>query len=228
MEKRNGKILIALSVFSLSLLGGLSISQTVKAENGSVTPSQKSYTNDLITPTSYEQYLDLTAPTDVAVNERYTAIADGNTIYVYDTTTNLYREYAHANYKVAKMQFSDSGSLYFADETAKLYQLDPFTVKLTSPDPLLHCSTFSLSGNDIYYSIVAGNISRLFKAPLTDIANEEMLSTPDVLSDTVFSVCDEEIFYTHSGQFLLKYPSVGDPTVAFFQNLFSIELLKLF
>ena len=219
MEKRNGKILIALSVFSLSLLGGLSISQTVKAENGSVTPSQKSYTNELITPTSYEQYLDLTAPIDVAVNERYTAIADGNTIYVYDTTTNLYREYAHANYKVAKMQFSDSGSLYFADETAKLYQLDPFTVKLTSPDPLLHCSTFSLSGNDIYYSIVAGNISRLFKAPLTDIANEEMLSTPDVLSDTVFSVCDEEIFYTHSGQFLLKYPSVGDPTVAFFQNV---------
>ena len=219
MEKKNGKILICSAVLSLSLFGGITVFQTAKAEENYVTPMPNVYTNELVMPTSPEQYLALTAPTDVAVNERYTAISDGNIIYVYDSNLGFYREYAHENYKVAKMQFSDAGTLYFADETAKLYQLNPQTASLITTESTLHCSTFALSGNEIYYSIVAGNVSRLFKAPLTDIDNEEMLQTPDVISDTVFSVCNEEIFYTHSGQFLLKYPSVGDPSIAFFQNV---------
>ncbi len=219
MEKKNGKILICSAVLSLSILGGICDVETAQAEEDYVTPMPTVYTNELVMPTSKEQYLDLTAPTDVAVNERYTAISDGNIIYIYDSSLGLYREYSHENYKVAKMQFSDSGTLYFADETAKLYQLNPQTASLTTTEPILHCSTFALAENEIYYSIVAGNVSRLFKAPLTDIENQEMLQTPDVISDTVFSVCNEEIFYTHSGQFLLKYPSVGDPSIAFFQNV---------
>lgn len=221
MEKKNGKILICSAVLSLSILGGITALQPTKPAKADefVTPMPTVYTSELVMPTSKEQYLDLTAPSDVAVNERYTAISDENIIYIYDSVLGFYRKYAHENYKIAKMQFSDSGSLYFADETAKLYQLNPQTAQLDSPDALLHCSSFSLSGSDIYYSIVAGNVSRLFKSPLTDVNAEEMLSTPEIVSDAVFSVCDEEIFYTHSGQFLLKYPSVGDPTVAFFQNV---------
>ena len=34
----------------------------------------------LFSPVSYEEYLPLTAPADIAVSERYTAIADGNKI----------------------------------------------------------------------------------------------------------------------------------------------------
>ena len=40
-------------------------------------------TDELLLPTTYQQYLPLTAPTDVSVSEKYTAIADGNLIYFY-------------------------------------------------------------------------------------------------------------------------------------------------
>ena len=38
----------------------------------------------LLLPASYEQYLELNAPSSVAATEDYLAVADGNTIYLYD------------------------------------------------------------------------------------------------------------------------------------------------
>ncbi len=215
MKKKSAKILSLSALFLTAILGGaFTLTPTpTKAE-----PTQK---DELISPTSYEQYLDLTDPSDVAVNERYTAISDGNVIYVYDNIDHVYREYSHANFDVAKMQFSDAGVLYFADEKAELYQLNPQTATLIGADSILDCSSFSLSGEDIYFSIVSGGKSRLFKAPLNDVTNEVMLDTPEIISDTIFSVCDEEIFYTYNGQFLLKYPSVGNPSIAYFPNALS-------
>ena len=120
-NRKINKFLIAFSAFALSLIGGLNVVFPAVAEEPNATSTPADGTDELIAPTSYEQYLNLTAPNDVAVNERYVAISDENVIYVYDSVDNLYREYTHENYKIAKMQFSDSGSLYFADETAKLY-----------------------------------------------------------------------------------------------------------
>lgn len=221
MKKKNGNILICSAILSLSLFGGVCAVQTANAEGSYAAPTSTVQKDELIAPTSYEQYLELTDPSDVAVNERYTAISDGNVIYVYDNIDNVYREYSHANFDVAKMQFSDSGVLYFADEKAELYQLNPQTATLISETSILHCSTFSLSGDEIYFSIVAGGVSRLFKAPLNDVTNEVMLDTPEIISDTVFSVCDEEIFYTFNGRFLFKYPNGVNPSIALFPNALS-------
>ena len=161
----------------------------------------------------------MTAPTDVAVNERYLAIADGNVIYVYDNDAEIYREYLHGGeHKVTKMQFADNGELYFCDESTFLYKLNVQT--LESAQTGLVCSTFVLSGDEIYFSNVSGNNSTLSKTTLaTPQTTAPFLK--DISSDTVFSISDEEIFYTDSGNYLLKYPSAGDPLISRFQNVLS-------
>ena len=83
--------------------------------------------DELILPSSYEQYLPLSAPSDVSVTENYTAIADGSRIYVYDRRAGEYRCYEHtanedeSNNKITKLQFSETGELYFLDVSLFLY-----------------------------------------------------------------------------------------------------------
>ena len=121
-------------------------------------------TDQLITPTSYEQYLELEKPSGITVSERYTAIADGNVIYVYDGVENIYKEYTHAgNHGVTKMQFSDMGVLYFSDESTHIYGLDPRTATLIDVQADFVCSTFVIDGNDIYYSNVSDGVSSISK-----------------------------------------------------------------
>ena len=49
----------------------------------------------LISPSTYQQYLSLTNPMDVAASSDYMAIADNNLIYVYDVADGEYRKYEH-------------------------------------------------------------------------------------------------------------------------------------
>ena len=52
--------------------------------------ADEAQTDALFLPVSYEQYLPLSdAPTDVAVSDNYTAIADGTKIYLYDRAKNV-------------------------------------------------------------------------------------------------------------------------------------------
>ncbi len=216
MEKISKTILSLFAIGGASLFGGVF---ALSAKIDGQADAQTTPLPEFISPTSYEQYLDLTAPSDVAVNERYVAIADGNVIYLYDNENKIYREYLHGGeHKVTKMQFSDNGELYFCDESTFLYQLNMQT--LESAQTGLVCSTFALSGNEIYFSNVSGNNSTL---STTTLANPQMTAPflKGIGSDTVFSICDEEIFYTDSGNYLHKYPSVGNSFVSNFQNVLS-------
>jgi len=79
---------------------------------------QSSESDSLILPSSYEQYLPLDAPTGVAVCRNYTAVSDGNVIYVYDRADGEYRLYRHEeNRSVTNLQFSADGESW-ADQTA--------------------------------------------------------------------------------------------------------------
>ena len=216
MKKLSGKILSFFAIGAAALFGGIS---AFSLQNQGQAQAETPPKDGLVSPTSYEQYLELTAPTDVAVNERYLAIADGNVIYVYDNDAEIYREYLHGGeHKVTKMQFADNGELYFCDESTFLYKLNVQT--LESAQTGLVCSTFVLSGDEIYFSNVSGNNSTLSKTTLaTPQTTAPFLK--DISSDTVFSISDEEIFYTDSGNYLLKYPSAGDPLISRFQNVLS-------
>lgn len=114
-------------------------------------------TDELIAPQTYEEYLSLTAPADVAVSENYTAIADGNLIYIYDRQDGEYRKYTHGDTgvpenTVTKLQFDEYGTLYFLDSSVStnFYALNVETGAERKID--LACGTFTVHGSDLYFT----------------------------------------------------------------------------
>ena len=217
MKPYTKKISYALLGFTATLsLGFLSLPNcfTANAEG------QK---DALITPTSYEQYLKLTSPSDVAVNERYTAISDKNNIYLYDRVEGVYRKYEHnqnvdqSKNDVTKLEFSDNGALYFSDKSTSLYRLNPATLTAQKED--LVCSTFTLSGMDLYFSNVSGGFSSISKAELSNLSLSSSTAIVDgLLSDTVLAISNDEIFYTDSGKYLYKYSNAQSSFISNFSN----------
>lgn len=124
---------------------------------------------ELFLPGSYEQYLPLPGPpSDIAVSERYFAVATGNLIYLYDRSgeTEEYRVYRHhegssALISISKLQFTEDGRLYFADSAQQLYRLDP--VSLTTGAPLLALSTFYIANGSLYAVTVSSSGTTLYQ-----------------------------------------------------------------
>ena len=179
----------------------------------------------LITPTSYDQYLKLTSPSDVAVNERYTAISDKNSIYLYDGVDGVYRKYVHSqntdNTKndVTKLQFANDGTLYFSDKSTSLYRLNTATATLKGEREDLVCSAFAINGNELYFSNVSGGISSISKTTLSSLSLSTSTSiVDDLTSDTVLAISNDEIFYTDSGKYLYKYSSETESFITPFSN----------
>ena len=123
-------------------LGGTALSH---AQNLSASAQKaEGVTAELVAPTSYEQYLFLTAPSDVAVSNSYTAISDGNSLFVYDRADDVYRRYEHST-PIHKIAFDKSGNLYFLSELY-LYKLTPEALKngeLATPLDGLACKGLS-------------------------------------------------------------------------------------
>lgn len=181
--------------------------------------------DQLITPSSYEQYLELNTPSDVAVNERFTAISDGNVIYLYDCVENVYRKYEHlqnadqSKNDVTKLQFSDDGTLFFSDKSTSLYRLNALTATLIGERADLVCSTFIISGNELYFSNVSGGFSSISKSKLSDLSLSSSVAIVDnLISDTVLSIANDEIFYTDSGKYLYKYSNEQSSFITNFTN----------
>lgn len=130
----------------------------------------------LIAPTSYEQFLSLHEPTALAVSENYTAIADGNKLYVYDRKANAYDFYEHGDETnpqshVKKLQFDENETLYFLDgsTSTNFYAFNVETKEETRLD--LACGTFLIHDDDLYFTNAQ---KQLHYANLTD---DELTST---------------------------------------------------
>lgn len=94
-------------------------------DNGQTLPPSAEETTALTTenaelflPDSYEQYLPLERPSYMAMSEHYTAVADGQTLYLYDKASGRYSDYAaplrQENDRITKVQFSDDERLFFS------------------------------------------------------------------------------------------------------------------
>ena len=164
----------ALTAFALPKTAAFGAQKTASAA------TQKAVTStvELLSPSSYEEYLPLNAPADVAATEDYTAIADGNVIYVYDRADDVYRKYTHdtpSQNKIKKIQFADNGKLYFLDASTYLYVLDPEMLSSTETvDSAVSskdfvCSTFHISGNVMYFTKTSGSSAQILKTPLSDL-----------------------------------------------------------
>ena len=217
-------------------ISGAAISLAQKPSNADAETAEKT---KILLPSSYEQYLDLTAPTDVAVCEDYTAIADGNTIYVYDRYDGVYREYVHnvnadpLKNNVTKLQFNGEGDLFFLDATY-LYVLNPNTLELPEPtvtNTNFPCTTFYLHNDMLYFTDTKASTTQLSQLDLLaydiDVTHAKTLKS-DLSGKPTITVYENELYYTSSNNLKkINLETENSSTVAVFDNFSAFSSIRI-
>lgn len=124
----------------------------------------------LFLPQSYEQYLVLDGPVDVALSEKYIAIAEANTLFLYDRAEeeSVYHTYTHSA-QISKIQFSEAEDLYFSDNSLGFYKLDLSDMGSLEPVDLnTPLSTFLIEGDTIFMAAVTNENTLYRTASLSD------------------------------------------------------------
>ena len=209
MRKNIAKTLIASLCTAFVFLGaaGFFTAFAKKEAHADTTPPVQA--DELLIPSTYQQYLALNSPKDVAINENFTAIADGNIIYLYDETDEIYRKYTHDKHGVdssknviTQIQFDQSGNLYFTDDftSDNLYVLNPKTLAPPTRIDEVACRAFALYGESLYFTNSQGT---LYYAALNDTANAQ-----DVITNvSAFCLQDDELYLVRSEFYLHKLHS---------------------
>lgn len=160
MRKIRATILSLLTVSALACLVAANVVEGKTTTAHAQETQSVSTENGLISPQTYEEYLQLDAPSCLTVCENYTAIADGNSIYLYDRAENEYRKYTHtvnaelSQNNINQLQFDSDENLYFLDgsflflmETEKFDSFSTATATTTG----FPCDNFLIDGQYIYY-----------------------------------------------------------------------------
>ncbi len=149
----------------------------------------------LFLPESYENYLKLSAPSSVAIGERYVAVADGKKIYIYDhmDPSKGYRVWEHSRgaetVTVGKMQFTDEDRLYFSSVSG-LFELsleNELSEKQVSNN--FYPYTFLIAENILYVVTVNdGSDTVLYRFEMS----RELLSLTDAKQHVTISKSSSE------------------------------------
>lgn len=201
----------------LSLSAGIGFSRVVAEE-----PVAKTEQRELLAPDTYEEYLPLVSPADVAVSENYKAFADGNTIYLYNADNGTYSEYTHDVFddtknNVTRLQFDKAQNLYFLDASTALYRLDKADLSnissATAVDTQFVCSTFIIEDDTLFYTNVS-RTAQISKVPLDSLDKQSAVLLQDnlVLNPTL-AFWDGELYFTNSGQYVHKINPDSDAPV---------------
>ena len=178
MRKTRSTIKYIAILTALSCIGAVSFfAQKSTPATATAQETANTVQTALISPTDYQQYLPLIAPTAVSATENYTAIADGNTIYIYDARATVYREYTHAT-PINQLAFDSADNLYFLSEF-ELYKLsaDSLTAVPEATKTHVICSNFTIHGNRLYYYAMSKTVIKRYD--LTNGTYSDLtLSTP--------------------------------------------------
>lgn len=217
IRKRAGVALAAL--LALSAAGAafpLYENTSASADESAVRVSSVALTADnasLFLPASYEEYLPLENPSDVAFSENYIAIADGMNLYVYARENGSeYKLYTLSSGNIAKIGFHGD-DLYFvvrdSDASIRFYRYDYATG--SARDMGFNCSTFLIVGDTLYTATVAGSSTTFAARTLTaDGAGEAQplgelpTSTTPYLAyadGTILCCVDRLLYYPVNGSF---------------------------
>ncbi len=146
----------------------------------------------LLLPETYEQYLELTAPSDIAVSDEYIAIADmpasGNSvIYLLDKAgaEPKYRVYTHSSTnKLSSLNLykaADKTYLFFLDTNNTPYYIDCSAQTLVSASvDAFSAYSMIFSGNDIFYAKQTGTSANIFHASVAYDGDVFSFDTDDV------------------------------------------------
>lgn len=215
MKKNLGKIAFAFLFTALTCSGtAVAVAQPTSIATAENSLLEQIDQTVLLSPTSYEQYLDLNNPSDIAFCSDYIAIADENIIYLYDKKENVYRKYEHTlnqdplKNTVTKLQFDENNRLYFLDATF-LYILDPRSLKGDTPSVTetgFPCSTFLLEKNTLYYIDIKTE-AQLSKIELDGSGisvNKAVTLVSNLKSKPAIAFWQNELYFTDAGKYLRK------------------------
>lgn len=167
----------------------------------------------LVLPASYEQYLTLARPTDVAFSENYVAIADGNTMYICSRGENAaWKTFSTADEtSITKIQFSGN-TLYFSvrgtDNSFWYYDCSAADAQPVQIENL-NCSTFLIVGDTLYTAVISGNLT-LARRSLSDPSAAVSLGTLSIgteprlayAGDTLYCTVGDRLYFPDgSGRF---------------------------
>lgn len=204
---------------ALFLLGtaGAALPQTTipsSAEDAAQTALLTTDNASLFLPESYEQYLELDSPTDVAFSQGYIAIADGGTMYVYDRSgqTGWRMFSAGESSRITKIQFSGN-TLYYSARNAtggnSFWYYDCSDADAQPESTAFNCSTFLIVEDTLYTVSISGNLafaSRSLSAldSATDLG--ELTSTTEPFlayaNDRLYCIINDRIYEPNAnGQF---------------------------
>ncbi|MDE7296720.1 MAG: hypothetical protein K2N84_05585, partial [Clostridia bacterium] len=129
---------------------------------------------ELFLPESYEQYLPLENPAYMSMSDSYIAVADGQTLYLYDRANARYSTYEvplkQENDKITKVQFSDDGRLFFS--AGGLFYEYSFETGEATEHEAATCSTFLVVGNSLYTVRSSEGVVFLNYYSLSDISRD--------------------------------------------------------
>lgn len=179
-------------------LGGISLLPSVNRSRANADEPQTGA--ELFLPTSYEQYLPLENPTDVAIGENHLAVADGKNVYVYSSATGNYDVYAHSS-NVTKLQFSGD-KLYFLSlaNNGCFFEMNANDLPdspLPDSQALQHCNSFVISSDTVYFTSYSENMAQISSAPLDEPQNSTPRTEPFYsVPKPTLAVADGSLYYT--------------------------------
>lgn len=200
------------TILAINTLALTAVASGIPAKTGSATQGteEKDY---LVYPSTYEQYLPLTAPSDVAVSQNFTAIADGNCVYLYDRRNSSYHCYSHTNgsdpllNRISEMQFTANGDLYFLDGSTHLWVISKDGLETGNFTPTktdFSCNAFSIFSNTLYYTLITPSVKSIVCASLNDSSSGTTI-VDDLDVEPTITQDAGALYYTRYGNQLYKY-----------------------
>ena len=158
---------------------------------------------ELLLPSSYEQYLALDAPADFAFSGRYIAIAERQTIYLYDKEEGEgYATFTHTN-NVSSLNFYEYEGetyLYFSTDSGGSNPIqyisceaEDFSSQTAADTDIYSCDSFVIYGEDVCFSN-ASNSVYMTKMDGLNILNPEE-AVDDSSASTCFAVYGDNIYF---------------------------------
>ena len=170
--RKNAGVALAVLLFAGTVCGVTMPPTTKEAAAQEVSAVLTTENSTLFLPESYEQYLALESPSDVALSRDYIAVADGSTLYLYERGTGATYLSYEADATISKIQFSGD-KLYFTmrgtSNSFWYYDCIEHTAQRVGS---LNCSTFLIVEDTLYTAVIAGSQMTLARRSLSDLEGD--------------------------------------------------------
>lgn len=132
----------------------------------------------LFLPKTYEQYLSLNNPSDVAFSHSHIAIADNDILYVYDRATQTYSKTSVTEQRIiSKIGYTAGGRLFVAVSgiSNQFYEYNATENRLTLISSI-NCSTFCIDNDSLYTATIDATSTHIGRYSINSIGNSEVQS----------------------------------------------------